>query len=200
MRRALLVVPLLFAALLVLPTAPAWACSCAEVTTAQAVDRADVVVRATLEGVDEPRGFTEPTTGAPARSYRFTVARVYEGSAPVTARVGSAKDGASCGMEGLVPGREYVVFAQTRGDTLVAGLCGGTAVADSELVADVQDVTGPGHDPVRPGLVDEAAQPPGAASAAREGAWLVPLVGGGVLALLLVSALVVVLRRGRRRA
>jgi hypothetical protein len=200
MKRVLLVVPLMFAALLVLPSARAWACSCASATPAQWVDRSDVVLRGTLEDVDKPSGPAVLQPSDPSVTYRFAVSEVFRGEAMETTYVSSSAHGASCGLEGLLPGREYVVFAQTRGDTLVAGLCGGTAVADSELVADVQDVTGPGHDPVRPGLVDEAAQPPGAASAAREGAWLVPLVGGGVLALLLVSALVVVLRRGRRRA
>ena len=205
MKRALLVVPMVFAALLVLPTAPAWACSCAAVTPAQAVDRADVVVQATLQAVDAPRGFTEPTTGAPARSYRFTVARVYEGSAPVTARVGSAKDGASCGMEGLVPGREYVVFAHQRGDTLWADLCGGTAPAATALVADVEAVTGPGRPPaaavaVVPNGRTPSTQPPGAVAPVSERAWLVPLLGGVALALVLAAALLVVVRRGRRTA
>ena len=200
MKRALLVVPLMFAALLVLPSAPAWACSCASATPVQWVDRSDVVLRGTLEDVDKPSGPAVLQPSDPSVTYRFAVSEVFRGEAMETTYVSSSASGASCGLEGLQPGREYVVFAQTRGDTLWAGLCGGTARAASGLVADVREVTGPGHEPVRPGLVDEAARPPGAVSAAPEGAWLVPLVGGGVLALVLVGALVVVLRRGRRRA
>ena len=200
MKRALLVVPLMFAALLVLPSAPAWACSCASATPVQWVDRSDVVLRGTLEDVDKPSGPAVLQPSDPSVTYRFAVSEVFRGEAMETTYVSSSASGASCGLEGLQPGREYVVFAQTRGDTLWAGLCGGTARAASGLVADVREVTGPGHEAVRPGLVDEAARPPGAVSAAPEGAWLVPLVGGGVLALVLVGALVVVLRRGRRRA
>ena len=199
MKRVLLVVPLMFAALLVLPSAPAWACSCASATPAQWVDRSDVVLRGTLEDVDKPSGPAVLQPSDPSATYRFAVSEVFRGEAMETTYVSSSAYGASCGLESLLPGREYVVFAQAHGDTLWAGLCGGTALAAGGLVADVQAVTGPGHEPVRPGLVDEAAPLPGADSGAREGAWLVPLVGGGVLALVLVGALVVVLRRGRRR-
>lgn len=188
----LLVIPLLFAALLVLPTSPAWACSCVDLTTAQAMAHADVVLAGTLEEVAEPRGLSEPSSGAPAQSYRFAVSEVYEGSASATNWVGSAKDGASCGLEGLEPGREYVVFAQERGDTLWASLCGGTGAATSGLVSEVEAVAGPGRDPVSAGSV-------GASAPTGEGAWQVPLVGGLLLALVLAGALVVVVRRGRRR-
>ena len=199
MKRALLVVPLVFAALLVLPSSPAWACSCASPTTAQSVGRADVVLRGTLADVDESAGLNEPSSGARAVSYRFAVSEVFRGAASATTWVGSAADGASCGLEGLEAGREYVVFAQERGDRLWAGLCDGTATATSDLVADVEAVTGSGHPPVRADVVDPAAQPPGAVAPAREGAWLVPLVGGLALALVLGVALWVVVLRGRRR-
>ena len=199
MKRALLVVPIVFAALLVLPTAPAWACSCVEATSAQFVDRSDVVLRGTLEAVDRPAGLEEPSSGAPARSYRFTVAQVYRGTAAPTTWVGSAADGASCGLEGLEPGREYVVFAQERGEGLWASLCGGTAVADAGLVGEVEALAGPGHAPAQalPRATD--GQLPGATAPASDRAWLVPLLGGLALALGLGVALVVVVRRGRRR-
>jgi hypothetical protein len=203
-KRTLLVIPLLLAALLVLPTSPAWACSCVALTTAQAVAHADVVLSGTLEEVDQPRGLVEPSSGAPAQSYRFAVSEVYEGSAPATSWVGSAQHGASCGLEGLEPGREYVVFAQERGDTLWASLCGGTGVATSGLVSEVEAVAGPGRDPVGAGPLGAGttaplARPAGATAPAGERAWQVPLAGGLLLALGLAGALVVVVRRGRRR-
>ena len=202
-KRTLLVIPLLFAAL-VLPTSPAWACSCVDLTTAQAVASADVVLAGTLEEVDAPRGLSEPSSGAPAQSYRFAVSEVYEGSAPATSWVGSAKDGASCGLEGMEPGREYVVFAQGSGDALWASLCGGTGLATSGLVGEVEAVAGPGQDPVGAGPVGAGtaapgARPAGAAAPAEDRTWQVPLVGGLLLALVLAGALVVVVRRGRRR-
>ena len=198
-KRSLVLVPILFAALLVLPTAPAWACSCASATTAQSVGRADVVLRGTLEDVDERTGLNDPSSGASAVSYRFAVSEVFRGSASATTWVGSAANGASCGLEGLQAGRAYVVFAQERGERLWAGLCDGTAMATSGLVADVQQVTGPGQPPVPPGLIDEAAPLPGPSAGSSDTAWLVPLVGGLALALVLGVALWVVIRRGRRR-
>ena len=203
-KRALLVVPLMFAALLVLPTAPAWACSCAAVTAAQAVDRADVVFRGSLEEVDEPAGLHEPSSGAQASSYRFTVAEIYRGTAAPTTWVGSAADGASCGLEGMEPGREYLVFAQERGEGLWASLCDGTAPASASFVGDVVAAAGDGHAPVpvataAPAGQSPAAQPPGAAAPVSERAWLVPLLGGLALALLLAASLVFVFWRGRRR-
>ena len=199
MKRALLVAPLVFAALLVLPTAPAWACSCAAATPAQLVDRSDVVLRGTLEDVAEPAGLAEPSSGAPARSYRFTVAEVYRGTVAPTTWVGSAADGASCGLEGLEPGREYVVFAQERGEELWANLCGGTAPADTRLVGEVEAVAGPGQAPAQALPEAPSGQPPGAVAPASDRAWLVPLLGGLALALGLGVALVVVVQRGHRR-
>jgi hypothetical protein len=161
------------------------------------VARADVVLRGTLEappsGPRVLRRSDDPVT------YRFAVAEVFRGAAPTTTLVSSAASGASCGLEGLEPGREYVVFAQVRGDALEAGLCGGTASAGSGLVADVEQLTGPGQPPVSPGLIDEAVPLPGQPEAPGNGAWLVPLVGGGVLALVLAGLLVGVVLRGRRR-
>jgi hypothetical protein len=198
-KRALLVVPLMFAALLVLPSTPAWACSCASPTTAQSVARADVVLRGTLEDVDESPGLNDPSSGASAVSYRFAVSEVFRGAASATTWVGSAANGASCGLEGLQPGREYVVFAQARAERLWAGLCDGTALAASGLVADVEAVTGSGHEPVQPGAVGRAAPLPGASSGPNDTVWRVPLVGGGLLALALAALLVGVVIRGRRR-
>lgn len=198
-KRSLVLVPVLFAALLVLPSAPAWACSCASPPMSDLVARADVVLRGTLEDVDRPSGSSMVQRSDDLVTYRFAVAEVFRGGAPSTTYVRSAASGASCGLEGLEPGREYVVFAEVRGDGLDAGLCGGTAAARSGLVADVEGVTGPGASPVPPGLIDEAAPLPGASSGPSATAWLVPLVGGGVLALVLAGLLLAVVRRGRRR-
>lgn len=197
--RSLGLVSVLFAGLVVLPSAPAWACSCASPTTAGSVGRADVVLRGTLEDVDRSPGLNDPSSGAAAVSYRFAVSEVFRGAASATTWVGSAADGASCGLEGLQPGREYVVFAQEHGEQLWAGLCDGTAIAASGLVADVEAVTGSGHEPVQPGAVGRAAPLPGATSGPNGTAWRVPLVGGGALALVLTGLLVGVVLRGRRR-
>ena len=192
-------VPVLFAALLVLPSAPAWACSCVQMTPAQATEVADVVLRGTLTEIEMPsRVQLLQSSQAPAR-YTFDVAEVYKGQARETTEVRSVTSSASCGIEGLLPGREYVLFTQVKGEQLWMGLCGGSDLAASGLVADVEQVTGPGRPPVPPGLIDETAPLPGASSGPRVMAWLVPLVGGGVLALVLAGLLLGVVRRGRRR-
>lgn len=202
-KRALLLVPVVVAALLVLPTAPAWACSCVSATTAEYTKRSDVVLRGALEAVDEPSGLQEPSTGQPARSYRFSVTGVYRGTAAPTTWVGSSADGASCGLEGLEPGREYVVFAQERANGLWASLCGGTGPADAALVGQVEAVSGTAHAPVStvtvaPNGDTPAARPAGSVAPGRDRGWLVPLLGGTALALVLAAALVVVVRSGRR--
>jgi hypothetical protein len=199
MKRALLVVPLMFAALLVLPTAPAWACSCASSTVTESVERADVVLLGRLSKSDGPsRVGLSPSSDDPWQ-YTFAVNEVYKGRAAGTTHVVSPASSASCGLEGLLPGRDYIVFAQAQGRELRASLCGGSDLAGSGLVADVEAVTGSGHPPVRAEVVDPAAPLPGAVAPAREGAWLVPLVGGLALALVLAGLLLAVVRRGRRR-
>jgi hypothetical protein len=199
MKRALLVVPLMFAALLVLPTAPAWACSCASSTVAESVDRADVVLLGRLSRSDGPSKVgLLPSSDDPVE-YTFAVEEVYKGRAAATTHVVSPASSASCGLEGLLPGREYVVFAQAQGGELRAGLCGGSDLAATGLVADVEGVTGAGHAPAQPGVGDQDADLPGAGSAQSDTAWLVPLVGGGVLAVVLAGLLLGVVLRGRRR-
>lgn len=193
MKRVWLVVVTVFAALLVVPSGRAWACSCAQASPAQAVRAADVVFRGVLEHLQPPGGLVssseDPTT------YTFGVSEVFRGAATTTTDVRSPQSGASCGVEGLRPGREYVVFAQARGEQMWMELCGGTDLAASGLVADVQEITGPGHPPVQPGLVDEAAPLPGQHADPGGTGWL--LLGSG-LALALGGALVVVLFRRRR--
>ncbi|SDP15659.1 hypothetical protein SAMN04489867_1574 [Pedococcus dokdonensis] len=174
-KRALLLVPVVFAALVVLPSSPAWACSCASATTAEYADRSDVVLRGALEKVDRPAGLQDPSTGSPARSYRFAVTGVYRGSAAPTTWVSSSGDGGSCGLEGMEPGREYVVFAQERGDGLWASLCGGTGPAEPLLVAQVEAVAGAGHAPAPAATV----APHGATPVARPAGSVAPPIGAG---------------------
>ncbi len=60
----------------------------------------------------------------------------------------SPNSGASCGLENVVPGRRYVVFASHQSmegadaDHLWANLCGGTGPATPKLLAAVEEVTG----------------------------------------------------------
>lgn len=206
MKRVLLVVVAVVAALLVVPGGAALACSCVGLTPGQAVADADVVLRGTVTDVAVPPRLPLSSSADPA-TYTVTVAEVFKGTAAATTYVQSAVSGASCGLEGIDPGREYILFAKARGEALWASLCGGTGRADAELVAGVVRATGDGVPPRVAPQTQDPTPPEGPVRrlpgernpAAGDTAWLVPLVGGSVLALLLGAALVLVLVRGRRR-
>lgn len=201
MKRSLLVVVTLFAALLVLPTSKAWACSCAQLTAEGAVAKADVAFRGTLTGVEDAPSGPVVSSKDPV-NYTFTVGTVYKGSAKPVAVVQSPRSGASCGLEGMEPGREYVVFGESKGAGTLAELCGGTAAATPAFVADVEAAAGPGHEPVAlPAAPDPAKDQPRAEPVTQPletrdepRAWV---IGGVALGLLLGAALVAV-ARGRR--
>lgn len=198
-KRSLILVPVLFAALLVLPATSAWACSCAQMTTAQATGAADVVLLGTLTGTDGPSRLGSVWSSDDPVRYEFSVAEVFKGEAAPTTHVHSAASGASCGIEGLLPGREYVLFTQVKGEQLWVDLCGGSDLAASGFVADVEQITGVGRAPLQAVPGDGRTPLAGQAGVAGGRAWLVPLVGGGVLAIVLAGLLLGVVRRGRRR-
>jgi hypothetical protein len=126
-------------AIVVAAPGPASACSCVQGSPKEYAGWADVVLVGTLRHVDEGR--TEHT-------YTFAVDRVLAGEAAPVVAVRSAASGASCGLEGLVEGGRYVVFAERSGAAdLAANLCGGTAPADAGYLAEVEGVTGPGTAP-----------------------------------------------------
>ncbi len=128
MKRTALLVVALAAVILVVPSAAAWACSCASLTPRAAVTHADVVVRGVVGPPATPD--KDPVGSADPVSYPVTVGETFKGDAVPRLDVTSARDGASCGIE-VVPGREYVLFAAERGGHLEATLCGGTAPATS---------------------------------------------------------------------
>ena len=176
MRRLLAVVPLFLVLVLVAPAAPAQACSCAGLGTAQKVAGADVIVRGTITGSEDPGG------GNSGRlvNYDVAVAQVYKGTVTATASVRSPADGGSCGIE-VRQGTEYLIFARRVGSELRAELCGGTAPASGTLVADVERITGPGT-PQR-----VTASPTPASSASERSSATLP-VGLGLGGALLASA------------
>ncbi len=107
------------AALLVAPP-PAWACSCAPVTTHAAYDTADAVFRGTVS--ERSRA----SRGDNARvALRFDVARVFKGRVFSEQVVMTAPDSAGCGIEAEI-GTAWVIFAQESvdgsGDRLVTRL------------------------------------------------------------------------------
>ncbi|MGH3362084.1 MAG: hypothetical protein ACRDOM_06460 [Nocardioides sp.] len=144
------------AGLVLLSPAPAWACSCAPPPTGaeEFTTSADVVIVGTITHREPP---PEPVSSTldPA-TYTVAVSRVMRGEAGPTTWVLSAMSGASCGLEGIELGEEYVVFADREGGELWANGCGGTQLATPGFVADVEAVTGPGEPVVQPvPVVDE---------------------------------------------
>ena len=123
----------------------AHACSCAMASPRAYVAGADVVFTGTLVQVDPRPRRPVMSSGDPA-TYHFDVHEVLKGEVPANARVTSAVDGASCGLEGMAVDREYVVYANGD-DELTANLCGGTSAAGPAAVQRVERLTGPAREP-----------------------------------------------------
>ena len=171
-------------AFLVLVPSTAFACSCAQFSVADSVERADLVVTGVVEDRDEGPFKIVRSSGDPV-TYTVAVDEVLKGeSGPVT-KVESAADGASCGLEVEV-GRSYVMFAHARADGVYdASLCGGTTDASPEFVAEVKAITGPAAAP------DDSILPP------TGGPPVVAMAVGGVLLAGAAVVAVGVLRRRR---
>ncbi len=164
----LAVVSALGSVVVLLPPAPAWACSCAMAGAKQYVKWSDVVFAGTLVEVTPPPAAEVMSSSDPA-TYEFEVEAVFKGDVGSRTAVDSAVSGASCGLEGMTIGRDYVVYAAmgNRGapNRLGSGLCSGTAPASPRNVASLERVTGPGSpvvvaDPV-PSTVPSPASPTG---------------------------------------
>lgn len=140
----------LFAALsiVVVGAGPSFACSCVGGDAAEYAGRATVVVSGTVTDVVPPASAKEMSSLDPA-TYVLDVDQVFKGKSGTTLEVLSPNSGASCGLENVVPGRRYVVFASHQSmegadaDHLWANLCGGTGPATPELLAAVEEATGP---------------------------------------------------------
>jgi hypothetical protein len=125
---------------LVTPVA-AQACSCVSGTSRDHVEWADVVFTGALLETEPPprRGVV---SSSDPNTYTFSIGTVFKGEVASSAVVQSAMSGASCGLEGMKVGHEYVVFAIHERGRLVSGLCSGTQEASPALVGQVTDITG----------------------------------------------------------
>jgi hypothetical protein len=141
----------------------AWACSCAVVTEAEYGDMADVVFTGTLERIDTPEG--DARSSMDPVTYVFAVDTVFKGAAAEVQNVVTARDGASCALEGMSAGGEFVVYASTdsRGGPegqpgdLYSGLCTGTGPWDGLVVP--AGFSGPGSPPT-PATAPTTQPPP----------------------------------------
>lgn len=142
------------AALTLVGSAPAFACSCAMQAVAEHADDADVVFAGTLTDADVAGSLFNGEES----TYTFEVDAVYAGDPAQFAQVATASSGSACGLEGLSVGQRYVVFANTGDDGLNANLCGGTGPATPKLEGALDDVVGA---PVQPDLTGgQGAGPP----------------------------------------
>lgn len=163
--------------LTVLAPSPAFACSCAALTTTQSVEGSDAVFlgTATADGV--------------------RVEEVFKGMVPSRMPLDGSPE--PCGS-GLVTGVRYVVFASWHGGTqrYSTDRCAGTAEAIPALVAEVERVAGDGRPPydVPGGLPDDTApqgiRPPGG--------WSLAVAGAGSVLVAFAMTAVAGVRRANR--
>lgn len=145
---------LLAGLLTALAQAPALACDCVDSTLRQSAGRADVVLRGR---VLEQRGVEPARAGeSGGATYVLEVDRVWKGTVDATdqarVEVSSSSGEASCGLGRLPEGRPVLLFATTprsAGGELVANLCGGTTLATTSVVTQVERLLGEGT-PVEP--------------------------------------------------
>lgn len=158
------------AGLALVGNAPAFACSCALQSVAEHADGADVVFAGTLTEAD----VAGSVFNGDQTTYAFEVDAVYAGDPAPVAHVSTASSGSACGLEGLVVGERYVVFADDGDGGLSASLCGGTGPATSTLEGSVEHVLGV---PVQPGLTggQGAGPPPPLPSLVTPWAWVAGL-------------------------
>lgn len=121
--RILAALLLALAAAIASPTQVAYACSCADIDTDQAMENASAVFDGAVAVT------SEPTSGASSELIEsiIEVTRVYQGSVPATVTVRSAASGASCGVE--LTG-EVTVFAQGPVEDLRTTSCSAPASID----------------------------------------------------------------------
>lgn len=129
---------------LVTPVA-AYACSCAGATVPEHAASADAVFTGTLVDVRQPPFRLVQSSGDPV-TYTFEVDDVRKGDVRERTDVTSSQDGASCGLEGMHEGREYVVFASAGTDGLSASLCGGTTELSVPMMGELDNVA-TAHEP-----------------------------------------------------
>lgn len=135
--RLLLASAVLGAGILAVPAAPtACACSCAPLTTAEAVQRADLVVHVTIDTVPASN------TSAAEVTYTGRVVSTYKGDAGSHINVVSAASGASCGLERIEKGKDYLLYARGDSSRWTASLCDGTTAWSEARGAEVAKITG----------------------------------------------------------
>ncbi|TKK89481.1 hypothetical protein FDA94_08785 [Herbidospora galbida] len=120
LRRILIVLALLTGGL-VLGNAPAHACSCAPLTSAERMEHAAVVFTGTVTRLDAP---FEPFSPDVPNVFTFHVDHAYKGAPTAALEVASHTQGPACGMR-FEPGSRWLIFARSENGELESGLCSG---------------------------------------------------------------------------
>lgn len=155
LRRLLAVLLVAGACVLLSPAGSATAaapCTClaAGGTTGMVQDHvreASAVFTGTVEEITPPAGAGDTPS---SRTSTVQVERVYKGGMITTATVDVVTTGAfaNCTRE-LERGENYVFFVESD-EGLTATGCGGTTVANAQLITQVENLLGEGRDPVPP--------------------------------------------------
>lgn len=198
MRRFLvrgLIAAALTVATLAAPVASVHACSCAGVTTPDAVEAADLAFVGTV--ADSIVTGQDPMLGVPLVRYAFEVERASQQTGPLV-EVAAHDDGggASCGFTFGV-GERWFVVAQSEGGALRSTLCSGNQmladIGDAEMAQLIELL------PMEPVAATPGPEPAPAASASDAGVDppIMAAVIGLAAAVALAAVMVVAFRRGR---
>lgn len=128
-----LIVVLLAPVFLALQASPAMACQCTVRTSIHHLAEADVVFTGRLTEVEGPPANRLEYSSADTVDYRFEVDRVLKGGvASANATVRSVVVGSMCGLEQMVLGNRYTVFAVARDGQLNSSSCSGTHIGSPD--------------------------------------------------------------------
>lgn len=177
------------AVLLMAAGAPAaMACSCADLSTAEAGKLADLVASGTVTTVQRGPG----SSSGERVFYTLAVDKSFKGEAWQTTTVTSAASGASCGVQGIDEGDDIVLFASESPGGWTTTLCDGTAPASPALLQEVEKALGAGKAP-QEGTDPKAARAEGSGESAPR------LFGAAAIGFMVAAAVAgVVLARQRR--
>lgn len=196
LRFLLLTVVVLPGSVVIGGSGPAFACSCAYQDVPDAVVGADEIFAGTLVRMEDPPQRAVMSSSDPI-TYTVAVDSVYRGDLGMSTTFESPMSGASCGLEGMLVDRRYLVFLSTDGPRRTASLCDGTALATPKRINAVERLTGA---PAHPAYEAKGATAAGEAPAARDGESPVADTSTWVVSVAGVAALVGMWLQWRRRA
>ena len=130
LRRLISVAFLASLVMLAAPTTRVLACSCAQVTQAEALRHADAAFVGVVAAIDDP-GVGPPVIGGDVLRYTFAVESELKGELASTIGLFSSRSGASCGQEFALAQRWRVFAYVDETGRLQSGLCSG-----NELLAE----------------------------------------------------------------